>query len=63
MNSKRKDEVQPWRPNVERQSELNPFTNPLDRELENPPPLEESHSEDGELDHNNRGVPDEAASA
>ena len=52
MTTKRKDEVKPWQPKMEREPEFNPFANPLDRELENPPPLEESKSEHGELAQN-----------
>jgi hypothetical protein len=39
-------EEKPWQPRMDRNSEFNPFVNPLDRELENPPPLEELESDD-----------------
>jgi hypothetical protein len=47
MTEKHKHEEKPWRPNIEREPELNPFVNPLDRSgtLENPPPLAD---EDGD---------------
>lgn len=50
MTEKPKHEEQPWRPNIEREPELNPFVNPLDRggELENPPPLADEEGEDEE---------------
>ena len=46
MTRKHPNEAKPWRPKVERAPEFNPFVNSLDRELENPPLLEESDSED-----------------
>ena len=50
MTEKHKHEEKPWRPNIEREPELNPFVNPLDRsgELENPPPLADDDDEDDE---------------
>jgi hypothetical protein len=56
MTSKRKNEVQPWRPTLRREPELNPFANPLDRELENPPPLADSDAEDDESAHNSGSI-------
>ena len=58
MTTKRKDEVKPWQPKMEREPEFNPFANPLDRELENPRPLEESESEEGESAQNTGGAAD-----
>ena len=58
MTTKRKDEVKPWQPKMEREPEFNPFANPLDRELENPPALEESESEDAESGRNTGGAAD-----
>jgi hypothetical protein len=52
MTTKRKDEVKPWQPRMEREPEFNPFVNTLDRELENPPPLEQSESENRESAQN-----------
>jgi hypothetical protein len=40
--TKHRVEVKPWRPNVERQSEFNPFANPRYLWLENPPPWSET---------------------
>jgi hypothetical protein len=37
-----KVEVKPWRPNMERQPEFNPFANPQYLRLENPPPWSEA---------------------
>jgi hypothetical protein len=50
MTEKRKHEEKPWQPNIEREPELNPFVNPLDRSgaLENPPPLADEDDEDEE---------------
>jgi hypothetical protein len=50
MSEKHKREEKPWRPNVERESEINPFVNPLDRTgaLENPPPLADEEDEENE---------------
>jgi len=47
-----KVEVKPWQPKVEREPEFNPFANPQDLELETPPPLEQSETEDGESAQN-----------
>jgi hypothetical protein len=58
MTTKHKVEVKPWRPKMQREPEFNPFVNPLDRELENPRPLEESESEDGESAQNTGGAAD-----
>ena len=48
MTEKHKHEEKPWRPNVEREPEINPFVNPLDRsgELENPPPLADDEDDE-----------------
>jgi hypothetical protein len=46
-------EQTPWQPKIEREAELNPFVNPMDRTgaLENPPPLEQIGVEqDGSLE-------------
>jgi hypothetical protein len=50
MTEKHKREEKPWRPNIEREPELNPFVNPQDRTgaLENPPPL--ADEEDDEME-------------
>lgn len=50
MTEKDKHEKKPWRPNIEREPEFNPFVNPQDRTgaLENPPPLEDEEGEEGE---------------
>jgi hypothetical protein len=52
MTEKHKHEEKPWRPNVEREPEINPFVNPLDRsgELENPPPLADEEEQEDEVD-------------
>ena len=57
MTTRHKVEVKPWQPKMEREPEFNPFANPRDRELENPP-LEESTSEDGESAQNTGGAAD-----
>jgi hypothetical protein len=45
-------EEKPWQPRIDRNPEFNPFVNPLDRELENPPPLEELESDDEQSTRN-----------
>jgi hypothetical protein len=62
MTSKPKPEAKPWQPEIEREPEFNAFVNPLDSELENPPPSENSGSDDGESTHNTAEVAGKAPS-
>lgn len=49
MTTNPSQEKKPWQPRIDRSPEFNPFVNPLDRELENPPPpLEELESDNDE---------------
>ena len=61
MSTKHKDEVKPWQPTIWREPECNPFANPIDRELENPPPWEKSESEDGDSAQSTVGLADESS--
>lgn len=49
MTTEHRHEEKPWQPMIERQPELNPFVNSLDRtgQLENPPPLPDIEVEEG----------------
>ena len=59
MTTEHKVEVKPWQPIVEREPEFNPFANPRDLGLENPPPLEYSENEAGEAAQNTGDAADE----
>jgi len=61
MTAKHTDEAKPWQPTIEREPEFNPFANPIDRELENPPPWEKSESEDGDSAQSTVGLADESS--
>jgi hypothetical protein len=45
MTTKPIQEEKPWQPRIDRTPEFNPFVNPLNRELENSPPLEQPESD------------------